>query len=177
MKNMEKTLEKDVVFQGRIITVRKDRVLLPNKRETTREVVEHLGGGGIVPLDGEKNVYMVRQYRYPFEKELLEIPAGKLEVGEEPLACAIRELSEETGFTAENYEYLGMTYPSPGYCKEILHIYMATGLTVGTMHLDENEFLCVEKFSLDTLVQMIRQNQIADAKTVIGILKTKLYLE
>lgn len=177
MDYTEKTLSSETVYAGRIITVKKDTVRLPDGHETLREVVEHPGGVTVLPLDEEGNVYCVRQFRYPYREHLLELPAGKLERGEDPLECAKRELSEETGFTAERYVSLGKLYPSPGYCGEILHLYLATGLRRGARHLDAEEFLDNEKYSLDELVSMVLSGALTDAKTVAAVLKTKLYLE
>ncbi len=176
MAFFEKQLSSDVKFTGRIVTVRVDDVELQNGAKVKREVVEHPGGVAIVPLEEGGDVLCVRQYRYPLSKELLEIPAGKLEYGEEPLACAIRELSEETGCTAAEMIPLGKIYPSPGYCKETLYLYLARGLGHGAMHLDENEFLNVERWPLDQLIQKVMNDEISDAKTVVGLLKTKVYL-
>jgi ADP-ribose pyrophosphatase len=173
----EKCVSKNTVYNGIIVNVRLDKAELVNGKQVPREVVEHPGGVGIVPVDDEGNIIVVRQFRYPFGRELLEIPAGKMERGEEPLDCAVRELSEETGFTADQMIYLGASYPSPGFCEETLHIYLARGLHSGKMHLDDDEFLNVEKMSLDTLCDMIMKNEIADGKTIIGALKAKLYLQ
>ncbi len=168
----EKTLSKKVIFEGRIITVHEDEVLLPNGDTASREVVEHPGGVAVVALDADNNVYMVRQFRYPYHKVLLEIPAGKLNYGEDPFACGVRELKEETGLSAARYDDLGAFMVSPGFCGETIHIYLARDLSVGTMQLDPDEFLEVEKMPLETLLDMVMDNKVEDAKTVIGILKT-----
>ena len=167
----EKTLDTQVIFEGRIIKVRLDKVLLPNGVKADREIVEHPGGVAIVALDEQENVYMVRQYRHPFEAVLFEIPAGKLNYGENPLECGIRELKEETGLVAEQYDFLGSFMVSPGFCAEKIHIYLARNLHQGTMNLDPDEFLEVEKHSLQALLDMIMENKIEDGKTVIGLLK------
>ena len=176
MNYTEKKLSREELYQGRIIHVYKDTVQLSDGTTTIREIVDHPGGVAVVPVDEKGNVYCVRQFRYPYAEHVLETPAGKLEPGEDPLECAVRELSEETGFTAEKYVYLGSLYPSPGYCREILHIYLATGLQSGEMHLDAGEFLDVEKHTLDELVALAMNNELKDAKTVIGVLKAKLWL-
>jgi len=173
----EKKISGETLFQGVIVTLRRDKVELVNGREAMREVVEHPGGVGIVAVDGDRNVYMVRQYRYPIERELWEIPAGKLEYGEDPLACAVRELSEETGLTAGRMIPLGAIYPSPGYCKETLYVYLALDLDRGQAHLDPDEFLDVAKVPMDELVRQIMADELRDGKTVMGILKAKLLLD
>jgi len=160
-------------YNGLIINTTLDRVVLQNGEHTLREVVSHPGGVTIIPIDDDGYVYCVRQFRYPMSEHLLEVPAGKLEYGEEPFLCAGRELSEETGITASEYIDLGKIYPSPGFCKEILYIYMARGLTFGIPHPDHNEFLDVEKIHIDELVRLVMNNEITDAKTVIAILKAK----
>jgi len=160
-------------YNGLITSTTLDRVMLQNGEHTLREVVEHPGGVTVIPIDEEGYVYCVRQFRYPMLEHLLEVPAGKLEKEEEPLQCAQRELSEETGISAGEYTYLGKVYPSPGFCREILYIYMARGLSFGTPHPDCNEFLDVEKVHIDELVRLVMNNDITDAKTVIAVLKAK----
>ena len=173
----EKPIEKTTVFTGKIINVRVDRVQLCNGSIHTREVAEHSGGVCIAAVDDEKNVLMVTQYRYPVEMQLLELPAGKLEKGEQPLEAAVRELSEETGYTAGKIVPLGEFYPTPGFCNEKLYLYLATDLTPGQSHPDEDEFLTVSRIKLDTLVDMIMNNEIIDGKTIAGVLKAQKYLE
>ena len=177
MDYTEKTLEREEIFRGKIVYLHRDAVRLPDGSESVREVVEHPGGVTVIPVDSDGTVYCVRQYRYPYGEHLLETPAGKLEPGEDPLECAVRELSEETGFTAENYVYLGALYPSPGYCRETIHIYLATGLTPGSVHLDAGEFLDVERYALDELADMVMKNELKDAKTVTAVLKAKHYFK
>jgi len=173
----EKEISRETVYQGRIVNVRSDTAEIYGGTHVGREVVEHPGGVCVVPVDRGGNFWCVRQFRYPFMKELLEFPAGKLELGEDPLPCAIRELSEETGLTAGRIDYLGPMYPSPGYLNEILHIYLARDLTEGEAHLDENEFLSVERITGDRLLTMVMQNEIRDAKTIVGFFKAKQLLE
>ena len=176
MDYAEKKIDRKDVFSGRIVDVHVDRVELCNGRTSTREVVDHPGGVSIVPVDADGNVYLVRQFRYPVGESLLEIPAGKLESGEEPLTCAVRELSEETGFEAEKYIYLGGIFPSPGYCRETIHIYLATGLHAGRAHPDENEFLDVVKMPFAEALCLAQSNELTDGKTVIGLLRAAQYL-
>lgn len=177
MTFFEKQISSDIIYKGRIITLKDDVVELTNGKLAKREVVEHPGGVGIVPVDSEGNIYLVRQFRYPVMKEILEIPAGKLEIGENPLTCAVRELGEETGFTASKYIDLGAIYPSPGYCKETIYLYLALGLMQGEVHPDEDEFLEIEKLHINKASQMIMAGEMMDAKTAVAILKTLKYLE
>ncbi len=178
MKLREETIATENIFEGQIIKVRRDTVRLPNGGESTREIVEHPGGVAVVAIDQDENVYMVRQYRHPFEEIILEIPAGKLDhSGEGPFDCCVRELKEETGLTAGQFDYLGAFMLSPGFCKEWIHIYLARDLSAGELELDPDEFLEVEKIALKDLVNMIMNNQLTDAKTVIGILKAKELLQ
>ena len=177
MKFFEKQVETKTVFRGRIVNVREDIAELQNGNRAYREVVEHPGGVGIVAITDESKVLLVRQYRYPMEEELLEIPAGKLDEGEDPFVCAVRELSEETGYTAGKYVDFGAIYPSAGFCRETLYLYLALDLQPGEMHLDENELLSVELVGIDELVEMIMADKLRDAKTIIGVLKAREYLE
>ena len=173
----EKQITTKTVFQGMIVNVRQDVAELQNGNAAPREVVEHPGGVGIVPVTPDNKILMVRQYRYPMEEELLEIPAGKLSDGEDPYHCAVRELSEETGCSAGKIVDLGAVYPSPGFCREMLYIFLALDLKQGQMHLDENELLSVEAFGFEELMEMIMANKLPDAKSIIGIMKAKEYLE
>ena len=177
MDYFEKQIDSKLMYTGRIVKLYSDTVELCSGRTAGREVVEHPGGVGIVPIDESGNVVAVRQFRYPVGDELLEIPAGKLEYGEDPYECAVRELSEETGYTAGEMVFLGMFYPSPGYCREKLYIYLALDLKAGDMHLDEDEYLNVERVPLDDFVRMIMDCENHDAKTIIGVLKAQKYLQ
>ena len=171
MNLTEKTLTQDYQYKGRIINMRVDGVELPGGHTSIREVVEHPGGVCIAALTDRKELLFVRQYRYPYGEVLLELPAGKLEYGEEPLPAGKRELKEETGATAKEYIDLGKLYPSPGYCGEIIHMYMATGLTFGEASPDEDEFLELERIPLEQAAQMVLDNRIPDAKTQAVVLK------
>lgn len=168
---IEKTVSQDYRFRGKIINLRVDKAELPNGRLATREVVEHPGGVCIAALTDQDELLFVRQFRYPYGEVLLELPAGKLERGEDPLEAGKRELREETGASAERYVSLGKLYPSPGYCGEIIHLYLAAGLQFGEMHPDEDEFLEAERIPLDEAVRRVLANEIPDAKTQTAVLK------
>ena len=172
----EKTLSREEKYQGNILSLHVDQVQLPNGKTSFREVVEHVGGVAILALDEGDNVALVRQYRYPFSRTLLEVPAGKLEPGEAPVLAAARELSEETGLTAGRMQYLGANFTSPGYSEEVLHIYLARDLHRGAAHLDPGEFLNVERHPLEELVQMALDGELCDGKTTVALLKTQLLL-
>jgi len=172
----EKTLKTKTVYEGRVFTVKSDIALLPDGNEANREVVLHNGGVGILAIDDNKKIKLVRQYRYGVECETLEIPAGKLEAGEDALDCAKRELLEETGYTAEKIEPLGVIYPTPAYCSEKISIFLATELTAHEQRLDDDEFLEVIEMHLDDAVEMVMKNEISDAKTVAALLKAKIML-
>ena len=177
MQFFEKQVETDTKYEGIIVDVKMDIVELQNGNKAKREVVVHPGGVGVVAVTDENKVVMVRQYRYPMEEELLEIPAGKLDDSEDPFKCAVRELSEETGYSANKWVDLGKMYPSPGFCRETLYLYLALDLQAGEAHLDHNELLSVEEIDIDELIDEIMANNLKDAKSVIGVLKAKLYLE
>lgn len=173
----EKPLKQEYIYRGKVITLRVDEALLPNGKTATREVVEHNGGVCVVPLTRKNEVLMVEQFRYPYGAPVLEIPAGKRDSKTEPpLDCGKRELREETGATAEQMTFLGELYPTPGYCGEIIYMYLAQGLTYGQTDPDEDEFLNLKKIPLQTAVQMVLNGEIKDAKTQTALLKTHLLL-
>ena len=174
----EKTLTQEYQFRGKIMNCRVDTALLPNGKECVREVCEHLGGVGILPITRDGQVLLVRQFRYPYGKTILEIPAGKLDHGAEEnvLLGAQRELSEETGLEAAEWTYLGHTLASPGFCDEELHMYLAMDLTEGPCHPDPDEFLEVERVPFDELVDRIMKNEVRDGKTIAAVLRAKEYL-
>ena len=175
MNLKEKQIKAEYVYKGKIINLRKDAALLPNGATALREVVEHPGGVCVAALTENDEILLVKQFRYPYGEEILEIPAGKRDrADEDPLECGKRELQEETGATAERFIPLGTLYPSPGYCGEIIWMYAATGLSYGEQQPDEDEFLAVEKLPLDTVVEKIMSGEIKDAKTQAAVLKLKL---
>lgn len=171
MNLTEKTLSRRYLFEGRILKLRQDTAKLPNDAVVTREVVEHPGGVCVAALTDREELLFVRQFRYPYGRVLAELPAGKRDPGEEPLTTGKRELEEETGFTAENYRFLGELYPSPGYFNEIIFLYLATGLVAGETHPDADEFLEVERIPLQEAVEMVMNGELPDAKTQAAVLK------
>lgn len=176
MELTEKTLSSEKIFDGRILHVRRDTVLLPNGHESTREVVDHPGGVCVLALDGQQRVLVVSQYRYLYEQVLTELPAGKLEYGEDPAQAAVRELREETGAVAGQFESLGELYPSPGYCGEIIRMYLARDLSFGDTAPDEDEFLNLERVPFEQMVERVLSGELKDAKTIAAVLKAKLLL-
>lgn len=170
--HFEKTLENKEIFSGRVFEVVEQTVLLEDNQIAKREIVRHNGGAAIVAIDELQNIYMVKQFRKPVDMETLEIPAGKLEKGEEPYLCAVRELAEETGIIANKIDPLGCILTTPGFCDEKLYLYLATELTKGASSLDHDEFLSCEKIPLVKCLEKIEQGEIIDSKSVIGILRT-----
>lgn len=167
----EKTIKKEYKFKGEIISLRVDTVTTPSNNTATREIVEHPGGVCIVPLDADGNVIMEWQYRRPFDENVFEIPAGKLFPGEDPLECGKRELEEETGMCAKRYIYLGKMLPTPGFCCEVLHMYLALDLYEGKINRDEDEFMEVVRVPLKELTDKVLSGEIIDGKTALALLK------
>jgi len=165
----EKNISSETVYRGKILNLRVDSVELPNGKMTAREVVEHAGAVAVV-AQNEGRLLMVRQFRYPVGKALLEIPAGKIEKGEDPLLCAARELTEETGYVAGEMKRLLSFYSTPGFSDEILHVYLAGDLTYRGQNPDEDEFIQVEEVPVERAVEMIDSGEICDAKSIVGIL-------
>lgn len=172
----ERTLSSETVYQGKIVTLLVDQAELPNGMQAKREVVLHPGGVAILPLDRDGNVTLVQQYRYPFHQLLLELPAGKLDEGEDHRVAAARELSEETGLEAGELTYLGCILASPGFCTEKLHMYLARDLSRAQSHPDDDEFLNVVTMPFEELFQKVMDGTLEDAKTVATVLKTKVLL-
>ena len=161
------------IFNGKVITVHNDTVTLCNGAKSFRECVDHPGGVAVIGLTDDDEVMLVRQFRYPYKETIYEIPAGKLEKGEEPLEAGKREFKEECGCVADEYVFLGNIYPTPGYTNEIIRIFWAKGLHYQEQQLDEDEFLDICKMKLDTLIQKIMNNEITDAKTIVAAFKLK----
>lgn len=177
MAHYEKRLKGETIYQGKVFRVERDKVELENGNTSIREIVRHNGGACIAALSDEDEVYMVRQFRYAFGKELWELPAGKLEAGEDPFEAAKRELTEECGVYADEYISLGQVYPTVGYDTEVIYIWAARGLHPAPMHLDADEFLTPERIPLAQAYEMVLSGEIKDAKTVAGILKFKAMLD
>lgn len=169
MKFKEQTVSENYLYKGKILSLRKDEIILPNGNGAIREVVEHSGGSCILcEVDGK--ILLVKQFRYPYKEELLELPAGKLNPGEDPMQTAIRELEEEGGIKADKVELMFEVYPSPGYTDEIIRIYKAVGVTKTSAHLDDDEFLECLWVEKQELKQMIKDGKIKDGKTLIALL-------
>lgn len=171
MNLTEKTVKENVVFEGKIITVNRDDIELPNGGSAKREIVYHNGGVCVAPITADNKLIFVRQFRYAYREVLLELPAGKLEKGEDAFEAGVRELEEETGCVAEKYYDLGKLYPSPGYTAEVIHLYAAKDLRKTQMHLDEDEFLEVEEIPIEKAVKMVMDGEIRDSKTQVIVLK------
>ena len=172
----ERTVRSEKVYRGRIVDVRMDDVTVPDGNIVKREVVEHPGGVTILALDDGGRVLAVRQYRYPVGRETLELPAGKLERGEEPRAAALRELREETGAVPSEFSPLGIFFSSPGIFTETIHAFLARGLTFGASDTDDDEFLALERVPFDKMCEMIKNGEIVDMKTAAVFLKAKALL-
>jgi len=171
--NRETTITSRCIYKGRVVNLRIDTVRLENGDLTTREIVEHRGAVAIVALDEDDNVLLVRQFRKPVESELLEIPAGTLEPGEEPESCALRELEEETGYNAGRLERILGFYSSPGFCDEYIHIYFATDLVKNKARAQADEAIEVVKVPFSKALEMVLSGEICDAKTIIGLLSSR----
>lgn len=166
----EKTINSEIIYRGKILNLKVDNVELPGGRQARREVVEHAGAVAVVAVDEEENVFLVKQYRYPVQEELLEIPAGMIEPGENPLQCAQRELEEETGIKALSWQFLFGFYSTPGFCDERLHIYLARDLQFVRQRLEADESIQVFKLPLGKAPEMIERGEIRDAKSIAGLL-------
>ena len=165
----EKKLTENNIYSGKIFDVYSDEIELPNGKHSKRDWVKHNGGAAILVIDKDENVYLVEQYRYSVGRVVLEIPAGKIDKGEEPKIAAIRELEEELGFKAKDVKDLGVVLPTVGYVSEHIYLYLATDFTKTKQHLDEGEFVNIVKMPLSTLIEKIENFEIEDAKTVIAV--------
>lgn len=176
MNHYEETLISTEIYKGKVVNLFSDKVKLEDGRNTLRDVIRHPGGVCVAALDEAMNLLMVSQYRYPFGTELLELPAGKLEPGENPKNCGFRELEEETGYSSNSLKSLGELYPTPAYTDEIIYIFYTKELIKTTQHLDEGEFLTLRKVPFWSAYDMVLKGEIKDAKTQIAILKLSVIL-
>jgi len=170
MEFYETTLSSRQVFSGNLIRLRVDEVILPNGRKSTREIVEHPGAVAVVAITDKGEILMVRQYRKAIERDLLEIPAGKLEKGESSETCVKRELMEETGYFPNDLKYLTSFYTSPGFSNEIIHLYLAKNLVIKASNADYDEYLRAEKIPFEEAINKIQRGEIVDSKTITGLL-------
>ena len=168
----EKTIESELIYEGAILNLRRDKVTVPNG-ESYREIIEHNGGAVLAAVTDERKLVMVRQFRNPAQRVVFEVPAGKIDPGEDPIVTAVRELKEETGYTAGNVRFLTYFYPCVGYSEEKLYLYLCTDLVPGETNFDENECLDIEEWDIDELCNMIMTGQIHDAKTIISVFMIK----
>ena len=168
---IEEKISSEEIYHGKVVHLFRDTVRLPNGKSATREVLRHPGAAAVVPVTEEGNVILVRQYRYPFAQVMLEIPAGKLDPGEDPLVCARRELQEETGYEAEEFVSLGVFYPSVAILDEKIHLFLAKKMTFRATNLDDDEFLNVEERPLKQFVEEVLRGDVPDGKTQTAILK------
>lgn len=173
MDLIEKTVKSEHIYKGKVVDLWVDTVVLPDGKEAEREVINHPGGVCVLAVDERNNVLTVRQYRKAIDDVMLEIPAGKLEYGENVEDAAKRELREETGMIAEELVYLGYFHPTPAYCKEKIHMYFARGLKETETDLDEDEFVEASTVPFDELYKMVLTNSVTDGKTVLAVLKAK----
>ncbi len=168
MDYVEKTVKKNYIYEGKILTLRCDDAQLPDGKPCKREIIEHSGGACVLYVKDEK-VLLVRQYRYAYGESIYELPAGKLEKGEDPAKAAARELEEEAGLRADKLQLLYLVYPTPGYTNEKLYVFEAVSATETQKCLDEGEFLDVEYLPLSTVEEMLKRGEIRDAKTIIAL--------
>ena len=173
----EDTVSSELIFDGKVVKLYKDEARLEDGSVVSRELIKHPGGVCVVPIDQEGNVYLVKQFRYPFKTQLIEIPAGKLEYGEDPEQCGLRELKEEAGAECGRFDYLGKLYPTVAYDSEIIYMYLARDLSFGERDLDDDEFLDVFKVPFEKAVEMVMSGEILDSKTQLAILKAKMMIE
>ena len=173
----EKTISSQMIYEGAILNLRKDTVEVVGNKISAREIVEHNGGVTLAAVTDDNKMVMVKQFRKAAGKAILEAPAGKREKGEDPLETAVRELKEETGYTASSVKLLTKFYSSVGYSEEIIYIYLCTGLTPGETQFDDNEAIDIIEYDLDNLYEMAANGEIEDAKTIIAILMAKIQLQ
>lgn len=169
MDLFERTISEEYKYKGKVINLKVQQVELPNGKESIREIVEHPGAVAIVPFLNEDTIIMTEQFRKALNQVLIEIPAGKIDKGEEPKECGIRELEEETGYKAENFEYLGKIVTAPGFTDEVIYLYKASDLYKGKTNMDEDEFINLKTFTLKEVKAMIKSGEIIDSKTIAAL--------
>ena len=165
----EETIKEDLIYKGNFFELINVDVKLPNGKIGNRDIIKHPGACAIIPFLDDNTIILIEQFRKAIDSTLLEIPAGKLEADENIAICAKRELEEETGYVADNIEYLGKIALAPGYCDEYIHLYKATGLTLKEKHCDEDEFTIVKSFAVDQVKKMVRAGEIVDSKTICAL--------
>ena len=169
MKLYEETISEKVVYEGNFFKLVNVDVTLPNGKVGNRDMIKHPGACAIIPFIDNDTIILIEQFRKAINSSLLEIPAGKLEKGEDIAVCAARELEEETGYIADTIDYLGKIALAPGYCDEYIHIYKATGLTLKEKHCDDDEFTIVKEFKLSDVKSMVKNGEIVDSKTICAL--------
>jgi len=170
MDILEKTIMSKNIYSGKVVKLDIETVLLPNKKTTEREIVRHPGAVAILPIDDSGYIYFVKQFRKAIDMELLEIPAGKIEHGEDPFQCALRELQEEIGYTSNKLTYITEIYTSPGFADEKIYIYKAEDLIKSELTKDDDEFINIYRYNPDKAFEMIKKGAITDAKTIVALL-------
>ena len=166
----ERTLSSQLIYEGRAVKLRVDTVQMPGGRQTTREIVEHADCVAVIAIDADDNVLLVKQFRKPVEKELLEIPAGGIEPGEDPVNCVCREMREETGYLPRTVERIGGFYSAPGYCTEYLYLYLATDLISSPLCAEDTESIKLVRVPISQIPSLITSGRICDAKSIAGLL-------
>jgi len=165
----------EILFRGKVFDLQVDQIQYNSGNLGVREVALHPGGAVVVPIKDDGKIIMIRQYRYPLKKMLLELPAGKLEPDEDPFVCAVRELEEETGYKSDNVTKLGVIYTTPGFCTEALHIYLAKDLMPGEHNREEGEYgMEIHEYTLNEIDELIRSGELRDAKSICGIQMARL---
>jgi ADP-ribose pyrophosphatase len=176
MNYEEKTMKSEKIYEGKIVNLRIDTVELPDKKYSKREIVEHPGSVGIIPITNDGYMVLVKQFRKPVEKTLIEIPAGKIEINEEPRETALRELQEETGHISNKMEYLFEFYTSPGFSNEKMYMFLATDLSQVEANPEDDEYIEIVKIKIEDLIDMVNRGEINDSKTIVGIFYAEKYI-